>query len=652
LTELRQRLDRLVPELHGDGEWERVLADAEHRPARRLKLAVPLAVFAAAAATLTLAWPFGSDRPSGVLDRALAAIGDGPVLHVVYRFEGSPVRADLATGAVASVVSETEVWYDPRRGVNYISRLDGKAHSEHLTPPGDLSARQVEHFVALAKNYRTALDAGTARVIGPGRVGDRAALWIRTQSEWHPSSRDSRYHLVAEEVAVDRETFKPLYARTTEDGKAHPAGGVVIAELERLPSGAGDFEASNQRRVEDVLVGGSEYGNLVEPREFRETIGGAAFWLGAAHGGRPLAEAREYIVRRRTTRRGKWETHRGLSLFYGKLRRKGGVPLRALSKDRIVVQQFRGEAPDFWVGAYYSRAASEGSLVIGRPRVGALVLDGTYVSIEGPTVRDVVEAAAALRLVGAAPVQPRLDFARIARAVEARRRERVPVSGGRPVEPRPIARSRGRLLQTGTNRGVTARVFSGGAIEFDFRKMDASLRRIAPRSLTWHCLRMRNGALEGAGWGQVVGSGVRAVVPLGHSGRRMVPLRPPFDGCELGSGFGRNWLRRFAFHGMLELPLSEAGRRYFTDRAAARELAYFVRSGPRRAARRKMRAGRPAPPAEQLRDRAQPHITVASSRDRFTATLTASTGRRFFVEIVRGSIRRTNARELAAAYLR
>jgi hypothetical protein len=653
VTDLRQRLERLVPELHGEGQWDRVLADADRSRARRLSLVLSLAAAAAAAAILALAWPFGSERSGGVLERALAAIGEGPVLHVVYRGEESPVRVGLVTGEVAAVVSETEVWYDPQRGVNYISRLDGKVHSEHLVPQRDLSARQIEHFVALARNYRSALDAGTARVIGPGRVGDREVVWIRTQSEWYPSQRDAHYHLIAEEVAVDRETFKPLYARTTQDGKPPPrGGGVAITKLERLPSGAGDFEAKDRRSAGDVLMGGSEYGKLVQPGEFRDTIGGAAFWLGASHEGRPLAEAREYIVRRKPVRGAKWETHRGLSLFYGKLRRKGRIPLRALSKGRTVIQQFRGEPPDFWIGAYYARAAPEGSLVIGRPMVGSLVLDGTYLSIEAPTVRDMVGAAAALRPVGAAPARSSLDFDRIARDVEAQRRQRLPVSGGRPVEPRPIARDRGRVLQTGTNKGVTARVFSGGVIELDFRAMDATLRRVAPRLLRWYCLRTRKGALEGAGWGQVSSSGVRSVVPLGHNGRRMVPLRPPFDGCELGTGFGRNWLRRFDFHGMLELPLTAAGRSYFDERAAARELAYFVRSGPRQAARREMRAGRPARPAEQLRDRSRPYIAVVSSGDRFRVTLTAPTGRRFFVEIVRGSIRRTNARELAAAYLR
>jgi hypothetical protein len=42
---------------------------------------------------------------------------------------------------------------------------------------------------------------------------------------------------------------------------------------------------------------------------------------------------------------------------------------------------------------------------------------------------------------------------------------------------------------------------------------------------------------------------------------------------------------------------------------------------------------------------------VTSAGGTITLSLTVSTGRRFFIEIVKGRVRRTNARGLAAAYL-
>jgi hypothetical protein len=656
VSDLRQRLDRLVPVLHREGEWERVVADAGRSRTKRLSLVLPFVAAAAAVAILALAWPFGSERSRGVLDRALAAIGEGPVLHIVYRGEWGPTRVDLSSGDVTAVVAESEVWYDPKRGVNHIDRLDGEIQREHLTPVRELSVRQVEQYVALADNYQAALQAGKARVVAPGRVGDREVWWIRTRSEWLPDSSDGRNHLFAEEVAVDRETYEPVYARSTRDGRAPPGVGAAIVKLERLEAGSGDFEVDKSTRSGVGFMLGAGYGRLLERGEFSTAVGGTAFWLGPSFDGKPLADAREFFVQRRKNRDDQWQKTRGLYLFYGKLRRRNGVPLRALARRKVELEQFR-EPPRFWIDWPNARVVRDGAILISS-RSGVVLRDGTYVLIRAESVQEILGAATALRAVGdPAPTPSDLDLDRIAREVEARKGHVTEVSGGKPVAPRPIVVRRGKLVQTASAHGISVRVYSGGVIRFDTRTMDEKLKRVVPRELRWHCFRLRNGVPEGwgGGYGLIPRNGFKSVAVVGHlprGPRRHLAVKPPFDACEFGTGFGRDWLRRFGFHGMLEIPLTRRGTRYFEDRAAARELAYFVRSGPRRMARREMRAGRPAPPAERLRARGQPHIDVVSSGARFRVTLTAPTGRRFFVEIVRGSIRRTNARDLAAAYLR
>jgi hypothetical protein len=115
-----------------------------------------------------------------------------------------------------------------------------------------------------------------------------------------------------------------------------------------------------------------------------------------------------------------------------------------------------------------------------------------------------------------------------------------------------------------------------------------------------------------------------------------------FDACEIGGSFGRNWLPRFDWHYPIEFPLNERGRRFFEERAAALELATFVRVGARGKARRAMKRGAAAPPAEQLVDPKRPYLVVASGGTRFRVSMTASTGRRFFIEIDRGRIGRKN----------
>src|SRR5437762_59997 len=70
-------------------------------PRRRFLLrGVPASVVALAACLLiVLAWPFGGSGRSGVLDRALAALGHGPVLHVVREGGWGGTLVDLGSGA-------------------------------------------------------------------------------------------------------------------------------------------------------------------------------------------------------------------------------------------------------------------------------------------------------------------------------------------------------------------------------------------------------------------------------------------------------------------------------------------------------------------------------------------------------------------------
>ena len=52
----------------------------------------------------------------------------------------------------------------------------------------------------------------------------------------------------------------------------------------------------------------------------------------------------------------------------------------------------------------------------------------------------------------------------------------------------------------------------------------------------------------------------------------------PVDGCEVQASIGRTWPDRLHNRAAVEIPLTAAGRSYFADRQAARDLALFVRS--------------------------------------------------------------------------
>lgn len=67
----------------------------------------------------------------------------------------------------------------------------------------------------------------------------------------------------------------------------------------------------------------------------------------------------------------------------------------------------------------------------------------------------------------------------------------------------------------------------------------------------------------------------------------------PVDGCQVEASIGHLWPDRLHNHDAVEIPFTAAGRAFFADRAAARDLALFVRS-------RRMHALR-AEPAQQAK---------------------------------------------------
>ena len=52
----------------------------------------------------------------------------------------------------------------------------------------------------------------------------------------------------------------------------------------------------------------------------------------------------------------------------------------------------------------------------------------------------------------------------------------------------------------------------------------------------------------------------------------------PFDGCTATGTYGRNWNDGRGTHDAVEIPLTPRGRRFFTERATARDLAWLARA--------------------------------------------------------------------------
>lgn len=76
---------------------------------RRAGAAVALA--AALALAVTTPWQRGGGRGVGIVDRALAAVGRGPVTHAVVKVSDG-VRIRLETGKRAPASTKIETWSD------------------------------------------------------------------------------------------------------------------------------------------------------------------------------------------------------------------------------------------------------------------------------------------------------------------------------------------------------------------------------------------------------------------------------------------------------------------------------------------------------------------------------------------------------------
>jgi hypothetical protein len=283
-TRIADLLDELTPSYDDRrGDWERVAAAPGRRRRRRVGVSVVIAV--AAAVVLALAWPFHAQRGS-FFDRALAAVGDGPVLHVVLRGAWGGTLVDLRTGERSPVYGDDEYWYDTEtRRVHSVERLGGAVLNEELSQP----QRPPVELEALGRDYRHALEAGTAHVDSEGTIGGEPVAWITIHSELLPDVADGKDHPFAQQVAVSRRTFEPLALRATRDGKQSPGTFQYVRGLRFLPEGGGDFTAGTGHSLNGAVgsFGGHEEISLDQARA---TLGRPPLGLGRDYEGLPLTD--------------------------------------------------------------------------------------------------------------------------------------------------------------------------------------------------------------------------------------------------------------------------------------------------------------------------------------------------------------------------
>jgi hypothetical protein len=268
---------------------------------RLARIAGALAVVAVAVTLLVSPW---KGNPS-FAERALAAIGSQPVLHVVIAesASGRPLFS-IKTGEAIPRTLRTEVWYDQdRASKKTVSMVDGKVLDEVLetrdggwTQTGPvytcawIAAHPVEATEArvscntngdngttphktperapmldpalagFVDHYQSALASGQAEETGTGKLEGHDIVWLTFDANG-----------MTQRVALDAHSFEPLLIEGAN-------GAVRVLVAETLPYSAALFTKPQRIKVQS---GGAVFAQTnVTPTYAANSLGGLAVWLG------------------------------------------------------------------------------------------------------------------------------------------------------------------------------------------------------------------------------------------------------------------------------------------------------------------------------------------------------------------------------------
>jgi hypothetical protein len=278
MTDIAAELDLITAPYTGAGDWSRVVADAGvarqslRAPARLAFAAAFVALIAAAVAF----WPSGGTNPS-VIDRALAATGSGSVLHIVYESDLPHALVDLETGERREIRGQHEVWFDPNAGLRDTETFDGVVQFDGVFTADTIPEHATEIFSSLGAGYRSALESGNAQVADEDVVDGTPVYWIRIAS--------------GHEVAVSKETYKPVTIRVTQGG---PPMLNRILSYETLESGSAPLEG--QQGTRGLMDVSAKPGPAIDLADASAVLGREAVWAGLDLHGFPLDSARKLSI--------------------------------------------------------------------------------------------------------------------------------------------------------------------------------------------------------------------------------------------------------------------------------------------------------------------------------------------------------------------
>ena len=313
--------------------------------ARRLLL-VAAVIGAAVVLAIVAPWHGHGD---GLVGRALAAVGHGPVLHAVIESNvPNETVVDLSSGFERPVPQTIEYWYDADRDLfRAANTVNGRVVVDALIPRYDSEPRLDPALTAFVSRYRAALKNGHAREVGRGTFDGRNVVWLRFD-----------YRLFGERVGIDARTYRPVVIEPLGPSGKPVAPAWRIAVIETGPYRPSDFKAG--RAAAHLSI--SSTLKPIAPAKATRLLGWTPLWLGRSFRNLPLQYTQLQLlthdppVPHRTTR--------GVYFAYGR------------GADRIQLSESRAREQIYWLE------------VGGSPKPGTLLLRRTVVEGSGPVKRD------------------------------------------------------------------------------------------------------------------------------------------------------------------------------------------------------------------------------------------------------------------------
>jgi len=387
--ETHASLDRLVPHDTTPADWDDVLARSGRHRLRRIRprLIAVAAAFAAAAAVVALS-PWDRAANLTVVDQALAAIGDEPVLHAVIREHGESQfkLVEIASGQTTRrpLTIERELWYDPADALGHtIVRENGQVVDDTLqTPDGTtnmdgvvytcawIAAHPVEAtkeriscrfdgnngttprkipeapptvdpaLGAFLTGYREQLATGKAQRIGEGVVDGTPVYWVQLEPVepapipgFEPPPGEEPSPPIAQRDAVDRDSYRPVLVQSVQ---GELRGEYRVLEIETVSKDEADFSEPPRRPpATEVSIGTVIDPKEATPSEAAAALGTTPLWLGGEYKGLRLTALRTVTLRTGYTRESGLEPRfdQGVEIVYGSL--ENGRP----AADSVVLQE-------------------------------------------------------------------------------------------------------------------------------------------------------------------------------------------------------------------------------------------------------------------------------------------------------------------------